>query len=675
MSFILTDSKQRKRVMGMALATVLATGAFAGPVAAAYADEAPAANDTTTTTTPSDQNKTDQVQPITLEAGVAYVSGTDDKAVTKTDGQNIKAEKVQVIAPGKYSLKFTANKEAKAPSGAYQYFTSTTVKDGVVSSVQKATEQDTKDGDTQQVDLTQTGAVVVVTATDGVFTLTPVTDPATAPEQKPDTPAVKPVEVVSTADGIAAKTAKDLQLPAGDYTVVWEAAKTDSPKVTVKITKAKPDDNTGKTDPADTEKPAAGDTEKPATGDTDKPATDDKTPTETVADYTGTADKNGAINWVDKDGKTVDHVTIADNDVFDVEGEGKLTFTQYQAATAFTVKADADSPESGTLADYGMTKDGAYKVSITPNAKDGSILASLGAEADKDGNVSSPDYVIAYAGSTAGKAFVVTDVKTNVTSKNQVLNLKTTDVINVAGGSVTFTPVTETPEWNAPDKTPDQETATYDFDLSKVKNRDGVSPNGILGIVGLNKDDTLPKPAEKIGEDQASFADEYVSVLPGTYKVTYTAKDSKFPNIVGSYYKGQYKDGTLTVAKDVQGAKFNILGQDQAAEKDVDGNNIPSEVVITFDQGGLFNVAADANAGILHLTQLKTSGEQTNTDENKTPAVNQPAGDQGQQQNNAGSDKLANTGVGILASILAITGLGGSAAGAEILRRKNRHNA
>lgn len=106
------------------------------------------------------------------------------------------------------------------------------------------------------------------------------------------------VQATMTVTGSATKTAKDLSLGAGDWTVSWKAKDTKKPSATIVLgSKA---DKTGKIADADIL-------------------------------YKATVAKDGKVTFTGKDGKTVDHVTVTDTTVIHVEGDGTVTFDKYTA--------------------------------------------------------------------------------------------------------------------------------------------------------------------------------------------------------------------------------------------------------------------------------------------------------------------------------------------------------
>lgn len=106
------------------------------------------------------------------------------------------------------------------------------------------------------------------------------------------------VQATMTVTGSVTKTAKDLSLGAGDWTVSWKAKDAKKPSATIVLgSKA---DKTGKIADADIL-------------------------------YKATVAKDGKVTFTGKDGKSVDHVTVTDTTAIRVEGDGTVTFDKYTA--------------------------------------------------------------------------------------------------------------------------------------------------------------------------------------------------------------------------------------------------------------------------------------------------------------------------------------------------------
>ncbi|PWG66661.1 hypothetical protein [Bifidobacterium callitrichidarum] len=668
MSFSLTPTQQRKRVLGAILATVLTTGAFAAPITAAYADtpDSPTSVSTEAQSRSAASSGTITVAWKDLTGTTGYIATDDASKLPKADGYAVKD--VKGIAFGKYTVTYTAT-ESQPGNATFTYIPSVSAdKDGKVSFDGTTTKNIALDsGKTSDVLDLSKGGMLVFPKSDvenGTFTINPVFDETT----KPDTPATgNTVEVKDTLS----KSFKELGIAAGDYTVTWSGDN----KATFNIFKI------------------VSSKEKSA-------------PAVLPPDYVGTLAADGSLSWTTKDGKTVDHISVEDSDVLTITGNGTATFNTYKASTStpdpeaksFTFNADADTPFYGTLDSQKLTE-GNYKVSVTPNAKDGSILAKIG-EPDADGKVTNPLFTIEYAGGSAGKNFTVHSVADNVDSANQVLLLKPTYGIELTGGSVTFTQASEGPKWTTEIGTEETKPIrTYDIDLSKIADANG-DRMPILGLVPLNGGEKLPSvvvpkaddqakadskdeaktpapasessdtvtPTDKTDEDKTestekpadttksayTFADQFQALQPGTYRITFTASDGEAaaPALNGVWYnQTETKDGVFNKTPDaksttvtVRDGRFDAVGEKPA----------PTEQTLEVTKGGVLYLNAGENAGTVHLALIKAA---------ETPK------DGDQQQDN----KLAHTGVGILASILGITSMTGAGAGFELLRRKKSH--
>lgn len=674
MSFILTDSKQRKRILGMALATVLATSAFAAPVTSAFATET---NPTTITT--QTEEKAAAAGSITvawkdLTDTTGFYATADATKLPQADGNAVKA--IKAIGLGKYKVTYTAT-DTQPESGSFTFISDAHAgTDGKVDFDSTKVEHinDIKSGESsKELDLTKGGMLVFPKSDveNGTFTIVPVAD-----ETTPDKPAAAGV-IEST--GTAADTASSYKIAAGDYTAKWDAKDDKAADLIVRIFK------TAKT----------------------RSATDGSTP-----DYIGTAKADGAVTWTDKDGKTVDHVTIADDDWIAVIGVGKVTFEAYKAtapdpdtkpeAKTYTFDADADTPFLGTLDQKGLTE-GNYAVGVIPNAKDGSITATIG-EPGADGKVATPVYTITYEAGSAGKKFTVHRVADNVDSTNQVIFLNPSYVLDLQGGSLKFTSTTDHESWNggADGDESLKPIKTVDIDLTKVEDANG-DGSAILGVVPQSEGDKLPsyvapsdskddtskddaskddaskddtakarvaaetpdttkpdtsdptvKPEEKpdTTKKAGTYADQFQALEPGIYQVTFTASKSELAkkSVTGAWFdKAETKDGVFNAA---EGAKSTPLEVFDATEKADESSPVVETLNLT--KGGVLYLNGGADSGTVHLSLMKKAEETPKPEE-------KPSG-----------DKLANTGVGVIASVLGVSALSGAGAGAELLRRKRR---
>lgn len=674
MSFILTDSKQRKRILGMALATVLATSAFAAPVTSAFATET---NPTTITT--QTEEKAAAAGSITvawkdLTDTTGFYATADATKLPQADGNAVKA--IKAIGLGKYKVTYTAT-DTQPESGSFTFISDAHAgEDGKVDFDSTKVEHinDIKSGESsKELDLTKGGMLVFPKSDveNGTFTIVPVADEIT-----PDKPAAAGV-IEST--GTAADTASSYKIAAGDYTAKWDAKDDKAADLIVRIFK------TAKT----------------------RSATDGSTP-----DYIGTAKADGAVTWTDKDGKTVDHVTIADDDWIAVIGVGKVTFEAYKATTpdpdtkpeakTYTFDADADTPFLGALDQKGLTE-GNYAVGVIPNAKDGSITATIG-EPGADGKVATPVYTITYEAGSAGKKFTVHRVADNVDSTNQVIFLNPSYVLDLQGGSLKFTSTTDHESWNggADGDESLKPIKTVDIDLTKVEDANG-DGSAILGVVPQSEGDKLPsyvapsdskddtskddaskddaskddtakarvaaetpdttkpdtsdptvKPEEKpdTTKKAGTYADQFQALEPGIYQVTFTASKSELAkkSVTGAWFdKAETKDGVFNAA---EGAKSTPLEVFDAALKADESSPVVETVNLT--KGGVLYLNGGADSGTVHLSLMKKAEETPKPEE-------KPSG-----------DKLANTGVGVIASVLGVSALSGAGAGAELLRRKRR---
>ena len=700
MSFILTDSKQRKRILGMALATVLATSAFAAPVTSAFATEsdptttittpAPSASDATLKSydfdlkkvTPHNNAAKDRVLGIVATTGKAPTAVLNDG----TSGDHTVASEYRTVEPGVYEITYsnpdtvkgvkvaygTAYDKSEVDNGIFGAPTSAKATNIAVSIAgYKPITAGDKAVEKQTVELPE-GAFINMTSDDnsGILHLQETKSLVATTPDKPAAAGV--IESTGTTDKPTTGTASSFKIAAGDYTAKWDAKDDKAADLTIRIAK-----------PAKTRAASA------------------------PADYTGTAKADGAVTWTDKDGKSVDHVTLAADDTISVIGVGTVTFETYKATTpdpdtkpeakTYTFDADADTPFLGTLDQKGLTE-GNYVVGVIPNAKDGSVTATIG-EPGKDGKVATPVYTITYEAGSAGKKFTVHHVADNVDSTNQVIYLNPSYVLDLQGGSLTFTSTTDHESWNggADGDESLKPIKTVDIDLTKVKDANG-DGSAILGVVPQAEGDKLPSyvaPSDSkddTSKDDASkddtakarviaetpdttkpdtsdptvkpeetpdttkkagtYADQFQALEPGIYQVTFTASKSELAkkSVTGAWFdKAETKDGVFNAA---EGAKSTPLEVFDATLKADESSPVVETVNLT--KGGVLYLNGGADSGTVHLSLMKKAEETPKQDE-------KPAG-----------DKLANTGVGVIASVLGISALSGAGAGAELLRRKRR---
>ena len=706
MSFILTDSKQRKRILGMALATVLATSAFAAPVTSAFATEsdptttitspAPSASDATLKSYDFDLKKVAQHNNATKDRvlGIVATTGKAPTAILndgKSDHHTVASEYV-TVEPGIYEITYSNADTVKGVKVAFGTAYDKSEVDGDIfgaSNTAKTTSiavsvagyKPTTAGDKavekQTVELPE-GAFINMTGADNSGILHLQQTKSFVSTTTPDKPAAGVIE----STGTDADTASSFKIAAGDYTAKWDAKDDKAADLTVRIFK------TTKT----------------------RSATDGSTP-----DYIGTAKADGAVTWTDKDGKTVDHVTIADDDWIAVIGVGTVTFEAYKATTpdpdqkpeakTYTFNADADTPFLGTLDQKGLTE-GNYVVGVIPNAKDGSVTATIG-EPGEDGKFATPVYTITYEAGSAGKKFTVHRVADNVDSTNQVIYLNPSYVLDLQGGSLTFTSTTDHESWNggADGDESLKPIKTVDIDLTKVEDANG-DGSAILGVVPQAEGDKLPSyvaPSDDSSKDDSSkddsaskddtskddsakarviaetpdttkpdtsdptvkpeekpdttkkagtYADQFQALEPGIYQVTFTASKSELAkkSVTGAWFdKAETKDGVFNAAEGAKSTPLEVFDATLKADE-----SSPVVETLNLTKGGVLYLNGGADSGTVHLSLMKKAEETPKPEE-------KPAG-----------DKLANTGVGVIASVLGISALSGAGAGAELLRRKRR---
>ncbi|MBT1161741.1 excalibur calcium-binding domain-containing protein [Bifidobacterium sp. SO1] len=249
-----------------------------------------------------------------------------------------------------------------------------------------------------------------------------------------------------------------------------------------------------------------------------------------------------------------------------------------------------------------------YKVSdAKTQARQGNYSILKNATADKDG-------VISYD-STKTVQGTLDDGKT------QDITFTAGDVLVVpkadgdALGDFTLTPVKDATTPTTPDKNDNQTTVKYDFDLSKVPPQAGAKLGGSLGIVAVNSDKDVPTAMNPTDRKNNPYTvqTQYVGVKPGTYKITYTADQSK--KQLGAANGGWYTGSTV----DKQGvfgpsntAKYESFQVETDWWKPADGSKPITEKTITLPAGAFITMVGDTDLGVLHLEQVKDSVTDTN---------------------------------------------------------------
>ncbi|MBT1162547.1 excalibur calcium-binding domain-containing protein [Bifidobacterium sp. SO1] len=238
------------------------------------------------------------------------------------------------VKPGTYKITYTADQSKKqlgAANGGW-YTGSTVDKNGVFGPSNSAKYESfeintdwwkpsngSKPITEKTITLPAGAYITMVGDTDlGILHLEQVKDTTGGTNtNKPDDNTTKPeqtTQVTLTVTDSTSKTAKDLNLPAGDWTASWKA--TDAKKPEGKIVIASKADENG------------------AIADTD-------------ILYSATITKDGKIAFADKDGKSVDHVAVADTNIIHVEGAGTVTFDKYTAPTDNNGGATTDKDNTG----------------------------------------------------------------------------------------------------------------------------------------------------------------------------------------------------------------------------------------------------------------------------------------------------------------------------------------
>ncbi|KAA8826957.1 hypothetical protein [Bifidobacterium myosotis] len=293
-----------------------------------------------------------------------------------------------------------------------------------------------------------------------------------------------------------------------------------------------------------------------------------------AGDYTGTASEAGAVSFTDKDGKAVDHMEASDNTMVTVTGHGVLTFTDWTApdAKAIEIAGGATQAVSGQFRELGITETGDYTVAVVPNAKDGSIDATLG------------DATLTYKGGLSGKSFTLT--RKGAQSANNVVRISPDGVYNVAGGSITLTPTDEQPIWNSDGGGTDsvKPGQPINYDLSEWK---GFIGNN-LGIHLIKGYGVLPTGTYKAQFIPAADDDSETLDLGLTRKVTIA--DQGAPDHLG--------------APDTTGLTRESL---PLAARDHDVTGTPDERTLTLGYMDLLDFG-DLRKGTVELTPITLDG-------------------------------------------------------------------